>query len=127
MLQNVASIQIQKVATFNSDRKIINLIPNKSFKFRVECCNYVKLYERYVFNNFLLIDATDRSKISGDQKRLFFAVNLYPLSFFANTPFKIIQLLSHYKKCFGLFSSIFSYFIMNWAKGPAPPVTGRYI
>ena len=41
-----------------------------------------------VFNNFLLIDATDRSKISGDQKRLFIALSLYPLSFFANTPFK---------------------------------------
>ena len=32
MLKNVASIQIQKVATFNSDRKKINLIPNKSFR-----------------------------------------------------------------------------------------------
>ena len=42
-----------------------------------------------VFINFLLIDATDRSKISGDQKRLFIALSLYPLSFFANTPFKI--------------------------------------
>ena len=41
-----------------------------------------------VFNNFLLIDATDRSKISGDQKRFFIALSLYPLSFFANTPFK---------------------------------------
>ena len=41
-----------------------------------------------VFNNFLLIDATDRSKISSDQKRFFIALNLYPLSFFANTPFK---------------------------------------
>ena len=41
-----------------------------------------------VFNNFLLIDARDRSKISGDQKRLFFAVCIYLLSFFANTPFK---------------------------------------
>ena len=40
-----------------------------------------------VFNNFLLIDTTDRSKICSDQKRLFFAVSLYPLSFFANTPF----------------------------------------
>ena len=40
-----------------------------------------------VFNNFLLIDATDRSKISSDQKRLFFVVSQYPLSFFANTPF----------------------------------------
>ena len=38
-----------------------------------------------VFNNFLLIDATDRSKISSDQKRLFFALRLYPLSFFAST------------------------------------------
>ena len=42
-----------------------------------------------VFINFLRIDATDGSKISSDQKRLFFAVSLYPLSFFTNTPFKI--------------------------------------
>ena len=41
-----------------------------------------------VFNNFLLIDATDRSKISSAQKRFFIALSLYPLSFFANTPFK---------------------------------------
>jgi len=41
------------------------------------------------FNNFLLIDATDKSKISGDQKRFFIAFSLYPLSFFANTPFKV--------------------------------------
>ena len=41
-----------------------------------------------VFNNFLLIDATDRSKISSDQKRFFIALSLPPLSFFANTPFK---------------------------------------
>ena len=33
MLKNVASIKIQKIATFNSDRKKINLIPNKSFKY----------------------------------------------------------------------------------------------
>ena len=33
MLENVASIQIQKVVTFNLDRKIINLIPNKSFRY----------------------------------------------------------------------------------------------
>ena len=32
MLKNVASIQIQKVATFHSDRKKINLTPNKSYK-----------------------------------------------------------------------------------------------
>ena len=33
-------------------------------------------------------DATDRSKIRSDQKRFFSALSLYPLSFFANTPFK---------------------------------------
>ena len=33
MLKKVAPIQIQKIATFNSDRKIINLIPNKSFRY----------------------------------------------------------------------------------------------
>ena len=43
----------------------------------------------YVFNNFLITDATDRRKIRSDQKRLFIAVSLYPFSFFANTPFKI--------------------------------------
>ena len=42
-----------------------------------------------VFINFLLIEATDKSKISIDQKRFFIALSLYPLSFFANTPFKI--------------------------------------
>ena len=41
-----------------------------------------------VFNNFLLTDATDTSEISSDQKRFFIALSLYPLSFFANTPFK---------------------------------------
>ena len=44
-----------------------------------------------VFNNFLLIDLTDRSKISSDQKRFFIALSLYPLSFFANTPFNTIS------------------------------------
>jgi len=31
---------------------------------------------KVVFNNVLLINATDRSKISSEQKRLFFAVSL---------------------------------------------------
>ena len=44
-----------------------------------------------VFNNFLLIDATDRSENSSDQKRFFIALSLYFLSFFANTPFKIVS------------------------------------
>ena len=46
-----------------------------------------------VFNNFLLTDATDRSKICIDQKRFFIAFSLYPLSFFANTPFKNLRKL----------------------------------
>ena len=37
-------------------------------------------------------EATDRIKIRSDQKCLFFAVSLYPLSFFANTPFKKLTL-----------------------------------
>ena len=41
-----------------------------------------------VFINFLLIDATDKSKINSDQKCFFISLSLYPLSFFANTPFK---------------------------------------
>ena len=52
-----------------------------------------------IFINFLLIDATDRNKISSDQKRFFIALSLYPLSFFANTPFKKIlsfQLMSSF-------------------------------
>ena len=43
-----------------------------------------------IFINFLLIDATDRIKISSDQKRLFIALSLYPLSLFANTSFNIL-------------------------------------
>ena len=43
-----------------------------------------------VFINFLPIDATDRSKISSDQKS-FFILSLYPLSFFANTPFQCFK------------------------------------
>ena len=42
----------------------------------------------FVFNNFLLIDATDRSKINSNHHRIFFCVSLYPLSFFSNTPFR---------------------------------------
>ena len=51
-----------------------------------------------VFNNFLLIDATDRSKIGSDQKRLFIALSLYPL-FFANTLFKVKSNKKKEKSC----------------------------
>ena len=53
-----------------------------------------------VFKNVHLIDATDRSKISSDQKRFFIELSLYPLSFFANTPFKMF--------CFFLIDSLIS-------------------
>ena len=57
-----------------------------------------------ILNNVLLIDATDKSKISSDQllklvinqissERLFFAISLYPLSFFGNTLFKVYDIL----------------------------------
>ena len=39
------------------------------------------------FINFLLIYATNRSKICSDQERFFIPLSLYPLSFFPNTPF----------------------------------------
>ena len=42
-----------------------------------------------VFNNCLLINATDRSKISSNHHRIFFDVSLYHISFFTNTPYKI--------------------------------------
>ena len=52
-------------------------------------CMGAKLYSVWdVFNNFLLKDATERSKISSDQTRFFIALSLYPFSFFTNNPFK---------------------------------------
>ena len=48
-----------------------------------------------VFNNFLRIDATDRNKISSDQKR----------SFFANTPFNIL---------IDIFNRILNYMAWMW-------------
>ena len=70
------------------------------FSIRVDYCIFPNLYGHYVlrysvlvvFNNFLLIDATDRSKIISDQKRFFISLSLYPLSFFANTPFNLIKI-----------------------------------
>ena len=51
-----------------------------------------------VFNNFLVIDATNRIKISSDKKRFFIALSLYPLSFFVNTPFKLRNCDQNYPK-----------------------------
>ena len=55
------------------------------------------------FNIFLLMDATDRIKISSDHHRIFFDVTLYPHSFFTNTPFnvkcKYVYIVKNSKKC----------------------------
>ena len=45
-----------------------------------------------VFNNLLLLDATDRSKISRNPHQMFFEGSLYPHSFFANSPFNYFEL-----------------------------------
>ena len=82
-----------------------------------------------VLNKFLLIDATDRSRISGDQNRFFIALSLYPLSFFANTPFnKHENVCQCFYPCFqnikGLFGFHFSRLLplnpkpgMRWLNG----------
>ena len=67
-----------------------------------------------VFNNFLLIYATDRSKTSWDQKRFFIALSLYPLSFFANTPFKgtvngVFDMVTFY--------IIYNFIVASWLSG----------
>ena len=65
-----------------------------------------------VFNNFLLIDATDRSKISSDQKHFFIALSLYPLSFFANTPFKY-EFRKLFTFNFGFFTKVICAFLLQ--------------
>ena len=45
-----------------------------------------------VFNNLLLLDATDRSKISRNPHQMFFGGSLYPHSFFTNSPFNYFEL-----------------------------------
>ena len=52
---------------------------------------------RVFFSNFLLIDATDKS--SSNHHRIFFDVNIYPLSFVANT---YLSLLSSTTSCYSI-------------------------
>ena len=54
---------------------------------------------------FLLIDATDRSKISSDHHRIFFDASLYPHSFFTNTLFKM-SLEQYFNVVFNLWSNL---------------------
>ena len=51
----------------------------------------LRLWVWGVFNHFLLITATDRNNISSHQPQIQFGISLYPLSFFANSPFKQFQ------------------------------------
>ena len=50
---------------------------------------------RDVFNKFLLIDATDRSKISSDQNHFFITLSLYPFHFWQTLPLKWNTLSFH--------------------------------
>ena len=59
-----------------------------------------------VFNNFLLIDAADRIKISSDLKRFFIALSLHPLSFFAYNPFNTTTFIQN---CIYIYIYEFSY------------------
>ena len=49
-----------------------------------------------VFNHFLLMGTTYRSKIRSDQIRIQFGVSLYHLSFYANTPFGLWSKVTAY-------------------------------
>ena len=83
---------------------------------------------RRIFN-FLLIDATDRSKISSDQKRFFIALSLYTLSFFANTPFKVFVFLKGSTQIWE-FGKILKLFVLNICRHYTMPnfqPEGRYI
>ena len=66
-----------------------------------------------VFNNFLHVDATDRSKITSDQKRLFIAVSICPLSFLANTPFNLINNMEDIVVFLHIRKGLFIYFKMK--------------
>ena len=91
-------------------------------------CNFLNLGSmlRYLalvvlLNNFLLIDATDRSMISSDQKCLFFAVSLYPLLFFRTLHLKP----SSYSKVFwlSLYFTLFSFSTWPPSRISRRPVT----
>ena len=68
---------------------------------------FVKSFFSVKYNNFVLIDATDRSKINSDQKRLFFAVSLYPFYFSRTLPL-IFSKKNNQTKVFRLFLEITS-------------------
>ena len=53
-----------------------------------EICMDATFFGVIVLINFLLIDATDRSKISSNHHRILFDVSLQYLLSFSNTPFK---------------------------------------
>ena len=69
-----------------------------------------------IFLLVILVDPTDRSKISSDQKRFFIASSLHPLSFFANTPFKNRFNTIRVKENFSSFKEICSPAILSIPK-----------
>ena len=80
-----------------------------------------------VFNNFLLIDATDGSKISSNQKRFFIALSLYPLSFFIvilpPIAFACLAALSSFLSHF----SISSFISLAYRSSPEQPKSRKFI
>ena len=66
------------------DIKLIFYDPSRGLQFS-QCGWMLRYSVQVVFNNFRLLGSTYRRQISSNQKRLFFAVCLYPLSFFENT------------------------------------------
>ena len=57
---------------------------NWFFTLPVECCIFLNLYGHIRSS----VDATDRSKISSDQKRFFIALSIYPFHFSRTLPLK---------------------------------------
>ena len=66
-----------------------------------------------VFNNFLLIDTTDRIKISSHQKSLFFSVSLYTLFNFSRTLPLNKNVVGNFKICNKYYVAI-SLFFRNY-------------
>ena len=69
---------VRNIGKGNEEVKLTSDVHNRSPYLLIEL-PVVYITVSVVFNNFLLIDATDISKIRKDQHRIFFDVNLYPL------------------------------------------------
>ena len=92
------------------------------------------------FNNFLLINTTDRSNISSNQQSAIFSdddddVSLTPLPFLMNTPFKVMEIsivMVHgcrktKKKLFGKVRKVMSYLILIFVKENWKPMSRLFM